>query len=276
MNANTLTVACEKGGVGKTTTAINLAPLFVKNLDFKVLMIDLDNQANLTRSLTGEDRSSWENNGLYELVYEMLQKNADPHKFVSHTNYSGIDLIPANTKTQKIDARLEEYSSVCGMPPYVFIKEAIKTLSEDYDLIIVDTPTNKGTMLLSGLYMSNEVLIPCKADAHSFNGVISIFTMLDDLKRENPNDFDSSVVGIVQTIVEKVAITQLVREEYLKANYPAFLLETMIRKANAVNESTFSDTIPSISSQNSNVKKDYEALYSEIASIMNLVKKAGK
>jgi len=262
-----LTLANEKGGVAKTTTALALAPLFAAD-GMKVLVVDLDPQANCTRTLTEKLRHELEATGIYELVQRhmknMVRKNTteSPRDCVIQTRIPNVDIIPANAQTAQLDMYCQELGKNFGLSAYVFVADAVAGVADDYDLIICDTAPQKSVLTLSGIYMGTHILIPYKADLYAVEGVKNTFGLMEQFKRENP-DYQGKVLGIVNICRERTALNTILREN-MEASFGEYLLQTEIRKAQLINECTATDRTITEYSPSSVVAQDYKALYAEI------------
>jgi chromosome partitioning protein len=182
-----ITFVNQKGGVGKTSTCIMIAKLLAKN-NSKVLLIDLDNQENLSSTFGFESRDDL--NSSYELFFK-----EDVASIINKTEDKNIDIIIANGKSVQINSELEEevfkikYSISGNKFNYPINQILVKKLKEikNYDYILIDCPATINTMIKTALIVSDIVLVPINTDSFSINGVIKLTNIIEDIKL-NLND----------------------------------------------------------------------------------------
>ncbi|MBN2418926.1 MAG: ParA family protein [Deltaproteobacteria bacterium] len=169
--AQIITVANQKGGVGKTTTAINLsASLAVA--EKKCLLIDCDPQGNATTGL-GFDRSS-----LQKGVYDLILGNSHLEDVINKTCLAKMDLIGASDDLVGVEVEM------VSMADKEFrIKKAIDNLKHDYDYIFIDCPPSLGFLTVNALTASDFVMIPLQCEYYALEGLAQIITTVKMVKR---------------------------------------------------------------------------------------------
>lgn len=248
-----ISVANFKGGVGKTTTAINLAA-GLKNLGKKVLLIDVDPQANLTQSLGIKDE-------VKESVYTVLRKEAfgEQAKLTDAlTNASGLDLIPSSLDLASAELEL---ASVYGREQ--ILAQLLSSL-KGYDFVFIDCPPSMGMLTINALVGSNFVLIPLQAEFLPLKGARSFLKHFDLVKKLNK---DLKLLGFVLTKYDQrkkmnQKIKEQLEEEFSKEKVFESLIRSNIALANAQEKGLDIFTYD----KNSNGAEDYALLAKEFLS----------
>ena len=213
----------QKGGVGKTTSSVNIAAMLGKK-NKKTLLIDLDPQANATSGL-----GLYENNFTHS-VYEAMLGNIDPNLAVYPTAVSNLSIMPS-TK----DLAGAEIELVSEFNRERFLKNMIDKINADFEIIIIDCPPSLGLLTINALTASTEVIIPVQCEYFALRG----FKLLKEItskiqERLNP---DLAIIGIVATMFEKTAHSKEVLARIYEA-FPNLLFDTVISKTVRFNETT--------------------------------------
>lgn len=205
----TIAVTNQKGGVGKTTTTVNLSAILA-DLGQKTLMVDLDPQGNATSGLGME---AGENS-----IYEVLVGNADMGRCIEHTQWdrldvAGADIRLAGAELELVDEEDREYQ----------LKKALEPYKDRYDFIVIDCPPSLGLLTLNALAAANSVLIPIQCEYYALEGVTSLMNTISRVRRSiNTNLI---VEGILLTMLDGrtnlgLQVVDQVKKHFKKQVYP--------------------------------------------------------
>jgi chromosome partitioning protein len=170
-----IVVANQKGGVGKTTTAINLSAILAEN-EKKVLIIDIDPQANATSGL------GFDKNNLKLNIYDCIINKVEPTEVIIETKFKNLYILPSNVNL--VGAQVE----MINMPKREFLlKEIVSKIKDNFDFIFIDTPPSLGILTLNGLVAADSVLIPIQCEYYAMEGLSQLLNTIKIVRqRLNP------------------------------------------------------------------------------------------
>lgn len=218
----------QKGGVGKTTTSINLAASLAL-LGKKILLIDLDPQGNATTGVginKGDINSS---------VYDLLRGDASISDVIRKTDFKNLWIIPATIQLAGIDIELIEKSKVTpGFKKAYQLKEHMEGVKDEYDYVIIDCPPSLGMITTNALTASDSVIIPVQCEFFALEGITQLLnTIMLTQKNLNPN---LDLEGVLLTMLSKSNLGLDVIEEirsYFKDRVYDTIIPRLIRLAEA-------------------------------------------
>ncbi len=211
-----ITFANHKGGVGKTTTTASVGTILSKE-DKKVLLIDLDAQANLTHSIAA--KSSIERTIYDALIGEVSKENSQLPIYPINNN---LDIVPADLALANTDLQLS-----AAMARERILERLLKQVSSQYDYILIDCPPSLGILTLNAIVASDTVIIPLVAEVLPFQGLTMIKDFIEMIKENiNPN---VSIGGILLTRWENSNLSKQI-EEGLREQREIKVYNTKIRK----------------------------------------------
>ncbi len=220
--AQVLSVVNQKGGVGKTTTAVNLAAA-VALAGHPTILVDLDPQGNATTGL-GVPKE-----GLYPTIYHVLLGNEPAESALHPTGVAGLSIIPSD-----IDLVGAEIELVGVERREYVVREAVGTLRERAAYIILDCPPSLGLLTLNALTASDRVLVPLQCEFYALEGLAHLIkTVARVRERLNPS---LEVAGIVLTMFDgRTSLALQIRDE-VGRYFPGQILETVIPRNVRVTE----------------------------------------
>ena len=198
--AKTFCIANQKGGVGKTTTAVNLAAGLVAQRQ-RVLLVDLDPQGNATMG-SGIDKSSIKSG-----VYHVLIGIASATEAIQFSKESGDSVLPANRDLAGAEVELVELEG-----REVRLKNALNELADQYDFILIDCPPALSLLTLNGLCAANGVVVPMQCEYFALEGLSDLVNTIKQVHANlNP---DLKIIGLLRVMFDaRVTLQQQVSEQ---------------------------------------------------------------
>lgn len=189
MSAKVICITNQKGGVGKTTTAVNLCYYLAKDRH-KTLLVDFDPQGNATSGL-GIDK-----NDLKSTMTEVVLGTATMKDTIKKTKYKNYDLAPTTPELANAEVEITNMNK-----KFVRLRDAVNSVREDYDYIIIDLPPSLSLLTVNGMIASDYLLLPVQTEFYALEGVAQLLeSMKLVMKQANPN---LKLLGVVATMYDK-------------------------------------------------------------------------
>jgi len=222
MTAQIFAIANQKGGVGKTTTAVNLCACLA-GAGCQVLLVDSDPQANATTSLGIDPRKPGTS------LYDVLIENRPVQEAVTATTLPGLSLVPAN-----LDLAGAEVEMAARMAREQLLSKALQPLQCQYDYVFIDDPPSLGLITINGLTAADGIIIPVQCEYLALEGLSQLLSTIQQVRKVLNGRLKVAGVLLTMSDARTKLSTQVVED--VRAHFPLETFETLIPRSVRLSE----------------------------------------
>ena len=212
--ARIIAIVNQKGGVGKTTTCINLSSCLAAKGE-KVLVIDIDPQGNATSGLGINKRK------LKQSIYDVLINDVDMNNVILKTDYDNLDICPSNIQLAGAEIEL-----VAIMSREFRLKQAVEPIKDNYDYIIIDCPPSLGLLTVNAFACAHSVLVPIQCEYYALEGLSELTSTIKQVKKFLNKDLE--IEGVLLTMFDARTNLSIQVVDEVKKYFPKKVYKTII------------------------------------------------